>query len=58
MHLVCANQIGMESCEATNKPDSYEAVDHEKISKYIVCCSFPNISLSIKNEDPRKPENV
>jgi hypothetical protein len=36
MHMVCANQIGMESCEATNKPDSYEAVDYEKISEYIM----------------------
>ena len=47
----------MESCEATNKPDSYEAVDYEKISEYIMWYSFPYIWLPIKNEDPTKPEN-
>lgn len=48
----------MENCKATNEPDSYEAVDYEKIREDISFYGFPNGLLFIENIDPRKHKHI
>lgn len=46
----------MESCEATNKPDSYEAVYYQKIWYIIMCYCLPNATVG--NIDTREREDI
>ena len=48
----------MESCEATNKPDSYEAVNYENAWEDIMWHGFHNTSMFLNDFDPRKNENI
>lgn len=57
-HLACAYKIGMESCEAANKPDSYEAVNYEKICNDIMYYGSPSIPMFLNDNDPSKSENI
>lgn len=57
-HLVCANQIGVKNCKATNKPDGYEAIYYEKIREDILRYGFQNMLLSTDNMNPRKYKDI
>jgi len=48
----------MENCKTTDEPDSYEAVDYEKIWRDIMWYSLQKIAILFKNADQRKHKDM
>lgn len=57
-YLVGADEVEMENSQASNKPNSYEAIYNQENREDIPCHSLQNTPSLMHNANPRKYMDV